>query len=113
MYDSIERLQMGDFTRWRTYDHRKRPWYISHKERWEADHSAVFSWSTIYTFSTSGALGITAMGTVIQNANLVGITAVDYALDSVSDLLEGWLAGANSSITCAIACIRTSIGFGY
>ena len=70
--------------------HRKRQWYMEHKRQWEADNAAVFSWSSIYTFSTSGALGITAMGSVLENGRLVGVTAADYTLVRV----------------CSIRCIR-------
>ena len=79
--------------------HRKRPWYVEHKRRWEANHAAVFSWSSIYTFSTSGALGITAMGTVFESDLLVGVTAVDYTLDSIAGVLQEWLVGANTTYT--------------
>ena len=79
--------------------HRKRQWYMEHKRQWEADNAAVFSWSSIYTFSTSGALGITAMGTVSENDLLFGVTAVDYTLDSIAGVLQEWLVGANTSYT--------------
>ena len=42
------------------YDHRHRPWYKQALRAWVAD-GTVTSWSSIYTFSTSQALGLSAM----------------------------------------------------
>ena len=57
-----------DWYRWRLYDPRVRPWYTEVKQAWEKKDAAgrrtaldeTRRWSQVYTFSTSGALGITA-----------------------------------------------------
>ena len=72
---------------------------MQHKAVWEANHSHVFSWSSIYTFSTSGSLGITAMGTLVEGGSIVGVPAADYALTSMSELLLPWIVGANATYT--------------
>ena len=77
-----------------------RPWYTEHKARWLADRSQPFSWSSIYKFSTSGQLGISAMGTILDaDGGFGGCTATDYALADVSLLLQGWLVGSDASYT--------------
>lgn len=58
-----------NFTRWRTYDPRMRPWYIEAKELWLAS-ARKFGYSQIYPFATSGELGITATGAIIVNGSL-------------------------------------------
>jgi hypothetical protein len=74
------------FTRWRQYEPRERPWFTTGKARW-ADSQQKLSFSTVYEFSTSGELGITATGTLIQNDVFLGLYALDYDLVKISELL--------------------------
>ena len=60
-----------------------RAWYTEHKARWLADRSQPFSWSSIYKFSTSGQLGISAMGTILDaDGDFAGCTAQGSSLPS-------------------------------
>ena len=81
---------------------------MQHKALWETNHSHVFSWSSIYTFSTSGSLGITAMGTLVEGGSIVGVSAADYALTSMSELLLPWIVGANATYTWVYIIERES-----
>lgn len=86
-----------NFTRWRVYDHRVRPWYREAIAAWLYDQ-AQSSWSSVYVFSTSGQLGVTAMQTMAQTDGTVdAVFAIDFALGDISGLLNSSLNGIGAS----------------
>jgi Ca2+-binding EF-hand superfamily protein len=85
-YSADSRGEPVEMTRWRVYDHRARPWYIQQKERFLSD-SEAFGWSSVYTFSSSGALGITATAMINDDMGGHGVAAVDYTLAIISQLV--------------------------
>ena len=76
-----------ELTRWRVYDPRARTWYREQKQRFAAN-GEIFGWSSVYSFSTSGALGITAMSTFHDVAGVQGIAAIDYTLAAISNVIS-------------------------
>ena len=69
-------------TRWRTYDHKTRPWYKQCKY-----YGA--KWSSPYEFATSQSLGLTAMAKAKgPTGDLVGVLAIDYEVGGLSALLS-------------------------
>ena len=67
-----------DLTTWKLYDPRVRPWFTSAVSRWQANSSSSkIGWSTIYQFSTTKMLGITATATIIVDGNLIGVFGID------------------------------------
>ena len=99
-YYSTSRAARGapvDFTRWRVYDHRVRPWYRAAIAKWLND-AVKSSWSTVYVFSTSGELGVTAMQTMVQaDGTPDSVFAVDFELGSISGLLNTSLVGTGTA----------------
>eukprot|EP01043_Picozoa_sp_COSAG02_P047130 COSAG02_NODE_4484_length_5303_cov_2.581476_1_plen_1365_part_00 len=69
-------------TRWRTYDHKARPWYKQCK------YSGA-KWSSPYEFATSQSLGLTAMATAKgPTGDLLGVLAIDYEVGGLGALLS-------------------------
>ena len=104
-YYSTSRAARGapvDFTRWRLYDHRVRPWYRQAIASWE--NSGVASgWSSVYTFSTSGQLGVTAMQTVAQaDGTPEAVFAVDFALPDIARVVNNSLTGTEGSFAYVV-----------
>ncbi|MGB7444881.1 MAG: ATP-binding protein [Coleofasciculaceae cyanobacterium] len=65
------------------YDSRIRPWYMAAVEDGES------TWSEIYAFAKSGALGMTASEPFYDdNGNLQGVMAVDLNLSGISEFLR-------------------------
>ena len=91
-----------EMTRWRVYDHRARTWYIQQKERFETTNNA-FGWSDVYSFATSGALGISATAMINDAAGAHGVAAIDYTLGMISQLITDQLIdiGEDLSFTWA------------
>ena len=88
-------------TKWLAYDPRERPWYTQEMARSAAasqsaaDASAT-GWSSVYAFSTTGELGITATGAMLSNGRLRGVVAIDYTLEAISGLLNTTRSGQSS-----------------
>jgi hypothetical protein len=77
----------SDFTRWRVYDHRARPWYKECRATGQ-------QWSSMYEFSTSQALGLTAMVQARDaSQNLLGVFAMDYDVGALSTVVNNSLSG--------------------
>ena len=72
------------------------------------DDGSTTSWSSVYSFATSGQLGLTAMTLVPVSGTSTteAVFAVDYELRMISSLLNSSLAGADSGT-------GSSHGFGY
>lgn len=75
-----------NFTRWREYDPRARPWYTFASSNVAATGQKT-TFSPIYPFATSGELGITATGAIMINETFQGVYGIDYELDDISSLL--------------------------
>jgi hypothetical protein len=86
-----------EMTRWSVYDHRARPWYIQQKQRF-LNTGEAFSWSGVYTFSTSGALGISATAMINDDSGGHGVAAVDYTLAMISQLITDELVGMRADL---------------
>lgn len=92
-------------TRWRVYDHRARPWYIQQKERY-ASTGEAFGWSGVYTFSTSGALGISATAMLHDsNGEPHGVAAIDYTLAIISQLVTDELISLRADLATTFAYV--------
>ena len=82
-----------NFTKWRVYDPRVRPWYI---EAVALSNSTGLSqnvnFSSIYSFATTGKLGLSATGTIITNGTIRGVYAIDYELAECAVALSRSLA---------------------
>lgn len=103
-----------EMTRWRVYDPRARGWYIQQRERF-ASIGDPFGWSGVYTFATSGSLGITATAMLHDSDGVsFGVAGVDYTLASISGLLIDELSslGADSNATFAYVVERTGSSAG-
>ena len=86
------------FAGWKPYDHRARSWYREAKATYQANSSSVTSWSNIYEFSTTQAIGISVMGAAVVGlddatsiagsaAAFTGVFAIDFELGGLSDKL--------------------------
>jgi hypothetical protein len=94
-----------EMTRWRVYDHRARGWYVAQKQRY-ASTGVPFGWSSVYTFATSGALGITAVATLVDaGGEEFGIAAVDFTLASISGLLIDELVSLGADLSTTFAFV--------
>jgi hypothetical protein len=104
-YTSDPMGQPLEMTRWRVYDARARPWYIQQKHRFESIGEA-FGWSGVYTFSTSGALGISATA-MIHDSNGVpaGVAAIDYTLAIISQLVTDELVSLHADLATTFAYV--------
>lgn len=77
----------ANFTRWRVYDHRARPWYKECRATGQ-------QWSSMYEFSTSQALGLTAMVQARDaSENLLGVFSMDYDVGALSAIVNNSLSG--------------------
>ena len=78
-----------NFTRWRTYDPRVRPWYTSASSAW-ATTTLQLGYSPVYAFASSGELGITATGVIMSDGTFLGVYGLDcelrLSLDRLSSL---------------------------
>lgn len=71
-----------NFTGWRVYNHKTRPWYL------QAIYQRRY-WSDAYEFATTKSLGLTAMKVATDpTGDIVGVLAVDYDAGKLSLLLE-------------------------
>ena len=97
-YHSIvaEAGQPGDFKRWRIYDPRLRSWYTEMVNLWRADGTTTL-FSSMYEFSTSQALGLSAMSAMLDPAGqIVGVYAIDYDVGALSAIVNRSLTGSGS-----------------
>ena len=90
--------QPVNFTKWRVYDPRLRPWYM---EAFTLSSSTGLNekvrFSSIYSFATTGQIGVSATGTIITNGTIRGVYAMDYALEECAAALSRsltWEEGA-------------------
>lgn len=104
-YTSDSTGEPVEMTRWRVYDHRARPWYIQQRQRFESSGEA-FGWSGVYTFSTSGALGISATA-MLQNSDGTqhGVAAIDYTLAIISQLVKDELVSLGADLNTTFAYV--------
>jgi hypothetical protein len=87
------------------YDHRARPWYIQQKERY-ASTGEAFGWSGVYTFSTSGALGISATAMLHDsNGEPHGVASIDYTLAIISQLVTDELISLRADLATTFAYV--------
>lgn len=66
----------------KVYDPRVRPWYT------QAEQTGSGSFSSVFVFATSGALGLTYSVPFYEAGVLKGVVGVDVTLDSIDELLE-------------------------
>jgi hypothetical protein len=87
----------GDFTRWRQYDPRHRGWYKQQRRDF-LERNVSTGWSSMYEFSTSQALGLSAMAVAAHPATreLLGVFAIDYDVGAISAIINSTLSGAGS-----------------
>ncbi|KAH8076359.1 hypothetical protein JL721_356 [Aureococcus anophagefferens] len=71
------------------YDPRMRPWYLAAADALAATGD-VYSWSDVYSFTSTGDLGITAtrVYSLGDDAEAEGTSSVDFVLAGLGDLLE-------------------------
>ena len=85
-----------EITRWRVYDHRVRGWY-------KAARNEGKSYSSMYEFATSQALGLTAMALARDSDGVLqGVLAIDYDVGALSDTLTRSLNGHPNSWAFAL-----------
>jgi hypothetical protein len=85
-----------EFTRWRNYDPRHRGWYKQAIVAYKQD-AIETTWSSMYEFSTSQALGLSAMAVALDpSSNVRGVFAIDYDVGALSELVINSLPGAGT-----------------
>ena len=97
----------GNVTRWRLYDPRIRPWYTEDLQRYQLDNDATSGYSSIYSFITTGELGVTATATIVEGGAATGVLALDIGLQDITDLLVELLA-TEANVTWAYVVERSS-----
>jgi hypothetical protein len=85
-----------------------RPWYENAKARWTSGQQAL-TFSSVYPFATSGTLGISPTGAIVQNGVFKGVWAMDYELQAISDMLKQ-VASSPDSWSYAIERTGASAG---
>ena len=87
----------GNFTRWRKYDPRHRTWYKQQRRDY-LDGGKTTGWSSMYEFSTSKALGLSAMAVAADpdTEELLGVFAIDYDVGAISSIITGSLSGVGA-----------------
>ena len=72
-----------EFTRWRNYDPRHRTWYKQQRRDY-LERNLTTGWSSMYEFTTSQALGLSAMAVAANpsSGELLGVFAIDCKCNS-------------------------------
>ena len=70
------------------YDPRLRPWYKAAKQSDSLYWTGVYSWEDKYQGQTTIQAGITVAHPVRHNGQVIGVTAIDIVLQSLSEFLQ-------------------------
>lgn len=116
IYYATSRAARGEptsFSRWRLYDPRMRPWYREAISAWHSDQRQM-GWSSVYVFSTSQQLGLTAMMTTYDPASGSpdGVFAVDFELATISSIIKDSLSGTADAFAYIVETSEGSSQYG-